>query len=33
MAVADPDLLLAGITGAVMSVVFNYSVTKVFTWR
>jgi dolichol-phosphate mannosyltransferase len=31
--VATPDLLLAGITGAVMSVVFNYSVTKVFTWR
>jgi dolichol-phosphate mannosyltransferase len=24
---------LAGIAGAVMSVVFNYSVTRVFTWR
>ena len=30
---ADPNLFLAGIAGAVMSVVFNYSVTKVFTWR
>ena len=27
------DLLLAGMTGAVMSVVFNYSVTRTFTWR
>ncbi len=30
---ARPDLLLAGFTGALMSVVFNYSVTRVFTWR
>ena len=30
---ASPDLLLAGMAGAVMSVVFNYSVTRVFTWR
>ncbi|MDP1732104.1 MAG: glycosyltransferase family 2 protein [Devosia sp.] len=30
---ASPDLFLAGIAGAVMSVVFNYSVTRVFTWR
>lgn len=29
----DPNLLLAGILGALMSVVFNYSVTRVFTWR
>ena len=25
--------LLAGFIGAIMSVVFNYSVTRVFTWR
>ena len=30
---SNPDLFLAGIAGAVMSVVFNYSVTRVFTWR
>lgn len=30
---ASPDLFLAGIAGALMSVVFNYSVTRVFTWR
>lgn len=30
---ADPNLFLAGIAGAIMSVVFNYSVTRVFTWR
>jgi dolichol-phosphate mannosyltransferase len=30
---ASPDLLLAGLAGALMSVVFNYSVTRVFTWR
>ncbi|MHB1103406.1 MAG: glycosyltransferase [Devosia sp.] len=30
---ASPDLFLAGVAGAVMSVVFNYSVTRVFTWR
>lgn len=30
---ASPDLFLAGILGALMSVVFNYSVTRVFTWR
>jgi dolichol-phosphate mannosyltransferase len=30
---ADPNLLLAGFLGALMSVVFNYSVTKVLTWR
>ena len=30
---ADTDLWLAGLTGAAMSVVFNYSVTRVFTWR
>ena len=29
----SPDVLLAGMTGALMSVVFNYSVTRVFTWR
>ena len=29
----SPDLFLAGIAGALMSVVFNYSVTRVFTWR
>jgi len=27
------NFFLAGIAGAVMSVVFNYSVTRVFTWR
>jgi dolichol-phosphate mannosyltransferase len=30
---SNPDLWIAGITGAAMSVVFNYSVTRVFTWR
>jgi dolichol-phosphate mannosyltransferase len=30
---ASPSLWLAGLTGAAMSVVFNYSVTRVFTWR
>jgi dolichol-phosphate mannosyltransferase len=30
---ASPDLLLAGMAGAVMSVVFNYSVSRTFTWR
>jgi dolichol-phosphate mannosyltransferase len=30
---ADTNLLLAGFAGALMSLVFNYSVTKVFTWR
>jgi dolichol-phosphate mannosyltransferase len=30
---ANTDLWLAGLTGAAMSVVFNYSVTRVFTWR
>jgi dolichol-phosphate mannosyltransferase len=30
---AETDLWLAGLTGAAMSVVFNYSVTRVFTWR
>lgn len=30
---AETDLWLAGITGAAMSVVFNYAVTRVFTWR
>ncbi len=25
--------LLAGLAGALMSSVFNYSVTRVFTWR
>ncbi|WP_404406012.1 glycosyltransferase [Pelagibacterium halotolerans] len=27
------NFLIAGIAGAVMSVVFNYSVTRTFTWR
>ena len=27
------NFLLAGIAGAVMSVVFNYAVTRMFTWR
>jgi dolichol-phosphate mannosyltransferase len=27
------DFLVAGLIGAIMSVVFNYSVTRVFTWR
>jgi dolichol-phosphate mannosyltransferase len=31
--VADPNLYVAGFLGALMSVVFNYSVTRVFTWR
>ena len=30
---ADTNLLLAGFTGALMSLVFNYAVTRVFTWR
>lgn len=30
---ASPDLLLAGMAGAVMSVVFNYSVSRIVTWR
>ena len=30
---ASPDLFLAGMAGAVMSVVFNYSVSRTFTWR
>jgi dolichol-phosphate mannosyltransferase len=30
---ANTDFWLAGITGAAMSVVFNYSVSRVFTWR
>lgn len=29
----DKSFWLAGIAGVVMSVVFNYSVTRVFTWR
>ena len=29
----EPALYLAGIAGALMSVVFNYAVTRVFTWR
>ncbi len=27
------NFLIAGIAGAVMSVVFNYAVTRIFTWR
>jgi dolichol-phosphate mannosyltransferase len=30
---SSPDLFLAGIAGALMSVVFNYAVTRVFTWK
>ncbi|MEO8882423.1 MAG: GtrA family protein, partial [Devosia sp.] len=30
---ADGQFYLASIIGVVMSVVFNYSVTRVFTWR
>jgi dolichol-phosphate mannosyltransferase len=30
---ATGGFLLAGFIGAIMSVVFNYSVTRVFTWR
>jgi dolichol-phosphate mannosyltransferase len=30
---ADPNLYVAGFLGALMSMVFNYSVTRVFTWR
>ena len=30
---ASPHLFVAGMAGALMSVVFNYSVTQVFTWR
>ncbi|RUT31453.1 glycosyltransferase family 2 protein [Arsenicitalea aurantiaca] len=29
----SPTLYVAGIAGALMSVVFNYAVTRVFTWR
>ena len=29
----DRGFWLAGIAGVLMSVVFNYSVTRVFTWR
>jgi len=29
----DKSFWLAGIAGVIMSVVFNYSVTRVFTWR
>jgi dolichol-phosphate mannosyltransferase len=29
----DTTFLVAGFVGALMSVVFNYSVTRVFTWR
>ncbi|HZY67787.1 MAG TPA: glycosyltransferase family 2 protein [Devosia sp.] len=29
----DSSFWIAGLAGVVMSVVFNYSVTKVFTWR
>lgn len=29
----NPNIYVAGIAGAVMSVVFNYAVTRVFTWR
>jgi dolichol-phosphate mannosyltransferase len=29
----DTNLLLAGLAGALMSLVFNYAVTRVFTWR
>ena len=29
----EPALYVAGLAGALMSVVFNYSVTRVFTWR
>jgi dolichol-phosphate mannosyltransferase len=31
--IATPDVLLAGFLGALMSMVFNYAVTRVFTWR
>lgn len=30
---AGPDVYAAGIAGAIMSVVFNYAMTRVFTWR
>ncbi|MEO6012089.1 MAG: glycosyltransferase family 2 protein [Devosia sp.] len=30
---AESSLWIAGLAGVLMSVVFNYSVTKVFTWR
>ena len=30
---ADESFWIAGLAGVLMSVVFNYSVTKVFTWR
>lgn len=30
---AGPGLYVAGIAGALMSMVFNYAVTRVFTWR
>ena len=29
----DGQFYVAGLLGVLMSVVFNYSVTKVFTWR
>lgn len=29
----SPELYVAGLAGAVMSVVFNYAVSRVFTWR
>jgi len=29
----DRSFWIAGLAGVLMSVVFNYSVTKVFTWR
>jgi len=31
--VAEPNFYVAGFLGALMSMVFNYSVTRVFTWR
>jgi dolichol-phosphate mannosyltransferase len=31
--VIDKSFYIAGLAGVLMSVVFNYSVTKVFTWR
>lgn len=31
--ISHPEVYVAGIAGALMSIVFNYSVTKVFTWR
>ena len=29
----DQQVYLAAIVGVIMSVVFNYAVTRVFTWR